>query len=90
MKYHQATIDMPLRLVCNGSGIVRWWVDAAYTVHEDMKGHTGATMLLGKGSPYSSSTKQKLVTHSSTVCKLVGVNNVHDVLPQILWTRNFL
>ena len=87
MKYLQATIDLPLRLTCDGSGVVRWWIDAAYTVHEDMKGHTGATMSLGKGSPYSSSNKQKLVTRSSTECELVGV---HDVLPQVLWTRNFL
>ena len=44
-------------------------------------------MTLGSGSIYSSSTKQKLVTRSSTDCELVGV---HDVLPQILWTRHFL
>ena len=87
MRYLQATLDLPLRLVCDGSGVVRWWVDAAYTVHSDMKGHTGATMSLGSGSAYSSSTKQKIVTRSSTECELVGV---HDVMPQILWTRNFL
>ena len=62
-------------------------MDAAYTVHHNMKGHTGATMSLGSGSPYSSSTKQKLVTRSSTECERVGV---HDVLPQILGTKNFL
>ena len=87
MKYLQATIDLPLRLVCDGNGVIQWWVDAAYTAHDDMKGHTGATMSLGKGSLYSSSTKQKLVTRSSTECELVGV---HDALPQIIWTKNFL
>ena len=87
VKYLQSTIDLPLRLACDGSRIVRWWVDAAYTVHADMKGHTGATMSLGRGCPYSSSTKQKLVTRSSTECELVGV---HDTLPQILWTKNFI
>ena len=44
-------------------------------------------MSLGTGCPYSSSAKQKLMTRSSTECELVGV---HDVLPQIIWTKNFL
>jgi hypothetical protein len=52
-----------------------------------MKGHTGGTMSLGKGSIYSTSGKQKLVTRSSTECEIVGV---HDVLPQLLWTGYFL
>jgi hypothetical protein len=52
-----------------------------------MKGHTGGTLSLGAGSVYSTSTKQKLVTRSSTESEVVAV---HDVLPQILWTNNFL
>lgn len=87
MKYLQTTIDLPLRLTCDGSGVVRWWVDAAYTVYDNMKGHTGASISLRQGSTYSSSTTQKLVIRSSTECELVGV---HDTLPQIPWTRNFL
>jgi hypothetical protein len=52
-----------------------------------MKGHTGGTFSMGKGSIYSTSGAQKLVTRSSTECELVGA---HDILPQILWTANFL
>jgi hypothetical protein len=44
-------------------------------------------MSLGKGGIYGASTRQKLVTKSSTEAELVGVS---DVLPQVLWTRNFL
>ena len=33
-------------------------MDASYAVHPDMKGHTGATMTLGKGTVTSLSTKQ--------------------------------
>ena len=86
-KYLDATIDLNLTLICNNSGVVTWWVDASYAVHPNMKGHTGATMSMGTGSPYSASLKQKLVSHSSTESKLIGV---HDVLPQILWTSHFL
>ena len=52
-----------------------------------MKGHTGATMSLGKGGIYSGSWKQRLVAHSSTESELIGV---YDTLPQVLWTKQFL
>lgn len=52
-----------------------------------MKGQTGGSFSMGNGSIYSTSTKQKLVSRSSTESELIGV---HDVLPQLLWTRNFL
>ena len=87
IKYLCGTIDMPLRLQGDGLGIIKWYVDASYAVHPDMKGHTGGTLSLGKGSVYSTSTKQKLVARSSTESKVIGV---HDVLPQTIWTMNFL
>ena len=52
-----------------------------------MKGHTSATLSLGKGAIYSGSWKQRLVAHSSTESELIGVYNV---LPQVLWTKQFL
>jgi hypothetical protein len=52
-----------------------------------MKSHTGLTMSLGKGSPFSSSTGQKLNTKSSTEAELVGVD---DGMPLVIWTRNFM
>ena len=69
------------------SNILQWWVDAAYANHPDIKGQTGATCMMDHGSVYSNSLKQKLVARSSTEAELIGV---HDILPQILWTRNFL
>jgi hypothetical protein len=87
MRYLQGTIDLPLILKADGSGKVRWWVDASYAVHHDMKGHTGGTMTLGQGSIYSTSTKQKLVSRSSTESEIIGV---HDVMPHMLWMSYFL
>ena len=66
---------------------VRWWIDVSYAVHQNMRGHTGATMSMGNGLVYSCSWKQKLVTRSSMESEVVGV---YDVLPQILWTKKFL
>jgi hypothetical protein len=87
VKYLRGTHDLVLTLSSDGSGLIRWWIDASYSVHPDMKGHTGGTMTLGKGSVYSTSNKQKLVTRSSTESEVVGL---HDVLPQVLWTRHFM
>jgi Reverse transcriptase (RNA-dependent DNA polymerase) len=87
MKYLRGTMDMPLTLEANDSSIIQWWIDASFAVHPDMKSHTGGMMSLGKGGVYGTSTRQKLVTKSSTEAELVGVS---DVLPQVIWTRNFL
>jgi hypothetical protein len=87
MKYLDGSTNLPLVLASDNTGKIRWWVDASYAVHNDMKSHTGGTMSLGKGSIYSTSTKQKLVTQSSTKAKVVGV---HDVMPQLIWTAHFL
>jgi hypothetical protein len=87
MKYLHGTVNMPLTLEADKAHIVKWWVDASYPVHPDMKSHTGGAMTLVKGASYGSSTRQKLNTKSSTEAELIGVN---DVMPQILWTQYFL
>ena len=87
IKYLESTIHLTLHLQADETNLLQWWVDAAYANHSNMKGHTGATFTMGHGSINSNSLKQKLVARSSTEAELVGV---HDILPQILWTRNFL
>ena len=87
IRYLRGTKGLILTLRANNDGIIRWWIDASYAVHEDMKGHTGATLSLGKGGIYNGSWKQKMVARSSTESELIGVYNV---LPQVLWTKKFL
>jgi hypothetical protein len=87
MRYLRETKGMPLTLEADNMKIVKWWIDAAFAVHKDMKGHTGGGMSLGRGLIYGTSKKQKIVSRSSTEAELVGV---YDVMPQVLWTRHFL
>ena len=87
MMYLRGTVDMPLTLEADNMSIIKWWVDASFAVHPDMRSHTGGVMTLGKGAVYGTSTRHKLNTKSSTEAELVGVN---DVMPQVLWTRYFL
>ena len=81
IKYLCGTVDMPLTLEADSSHIIKWWINASFAVHCDMKSHTGGTMSLGKDAMYSTSIKQCLVTKSSTEAELVGVN---DVMAQVL------
>jgi hypothetical protein len=87
LKYLHGTKGLCLTLEADDTKIVKWWVDAAFAVHSDMRSQTGATMSLGRGSVYSSSLRQKLNTRSSTEAELVGVD---DVMSMVLWTQLFL
>jgi hypothetical protein len=78
---------MPLILSANGSGILKWRVDTSFTVHPNMRGHSGGGLSLGRGFPIVSSTKQKLNTQSSTETEIVGAD---DFMPDICWTRYFM
>jgi hypothetical protein len=85
MKYLQRTAYLPLILRCDGNGTVIY-IDGAHSVHADMKGHAGVYATEGKGAMYSSSTKLKLNTVSSTETELVSVG---EKLPKSLWYRLF-
>ena len=87
MQYFHGTRDLPFILGADGTGIVKWFVDASFAVHPNMRSHSGGAFTLGGGCPIVTSTKQKLSTRSSTESELVGVD---DLMPSILWTRNFL
>ena len=87
MKYIRGTRELPLILSADRTGVLKWHVDGSYTVHANMRGHTGGGLTMGRGFPISASTKQKLNTRSSTESELVGVD---DLMPSILWTGHFL
>jgi hypothetical protein len=76
-----------LTLGADNTGIVKWYIDASFAVHPNMRGHTGRAATLGRGFPIVSSTKQKLNTRSSTEAELVGID---DLMLAILWTWYFL
>jgi hypothetical protein len=66
---------------------MKTWVDASYTVHKDMKSHTGGVVSFGRGAAMSKSSKHKLNTKSSTEAELVGAS---DYLPYPIWAKKFL
>jgi hypothetical protein len=78
---------MPLILLADSLTRSWWWVDAAYTVHDNCQGHTGAGMSLGQGMVLSYSWKQKINTKSLTEAELVRVDNL---LGYTLWACYFM
>jgi hypothetical protein len=83
----RGTSTMPLTLSANGSGILKWWVDASFAIHPNMRGHSGGGLSLGRGFPIVNSTNQKLNTRSSTETEIVGAD---DFMPAICWTHYFM
>jgi hypothetical protein len=87
MRYLRGTMKLPLILSADGSHILKWWIDAAFAVHPNMRGHSGGGLSMGRGFPIVGSTKQKLNTRSSTEAEVVGVD---DFMPAVCWSRYFM
>ena len=88
LEYLYGTQELGITLECdNGPVNVKTHVDAAYGVHHDAKSHSGVSSTLGKGPIYVKSSKQKLVTKSSTEAEQVSLS---DNSSQVIWTREFL
>jgi hypothetical protein len=87
LSYLKRTAHLRLRLTVESLNVVKWWADASFAVHEDMKSHSGGFGSLGKGAFYATSRTQKLNTTSSTECEIVAAA---EILPQALWTTSFL
>ncbi len=66
IRYLRGSIKSVLTLEASRVNIVKWWINASFAVHPDMRSHTGAMMSMGKGAIYALSTRQKINTRSST------------------------
>jgi hypothetical protein len=87
MRYLRGTHTMPLTLIANGSGILKWWVDASFAVQLNMRGHPGGGLSLGCGFPIVNSIKRKLNTRISSNTEIVGADGF---MPVICWNRYFM
>ena len=67
---------------------VEAYIDAAYGVHTSSgKSHTGCAIVLGNGPVFVKSTKQKIVSKSSTEAELIALS---DSASQAIWVANFI
>lgn len=87
LKYLKGSKRLKLSLSAKILSILKWWINASHTVHENCRSHTGMGMTFGKRMLLMASKKQKINGKSSTESKLVAMD---DMLPQVLWTGYFL
>ena len=87
MRYIRGAWKLPLILSADGSHILKWWVDASFAVHPNLRGHYGGGLSMGRGFPIVGSYVQKINTRSSTVSEIVGAD---DSMPPVCWTRYFM
>ena len=89
VRYIHATRDSGVVLRPGASGVsVRLFVDASYGVHSDGRSHTGSCVVIGDvGAVHCRSSKQLIVTKSSTEAELVGLS---DSANQSIFIRTFL
>ena len=73
MKHVRGTEKLPLILSAENGGMLKWWVDGSHGVHPNVRGHKIGGLSMGSGFPITASTKQKLITQSSTESELVAV-----------------
>ena len=82
-----STIEDILALECDDIQVLKWYLDAAFAVHFDMRSHTGGTFTLGKGAVISESTKQKANTRSSTEAES---NTIDDKIAKVICAYRFI
>lgn len=87
IRYLNKTQGLYLTLSTSNPIEVVAFTDASFGIHANFMSHTGATITLGGGPVFAKSSKQRLVTKSSTESELVGLS---DSASQVIWTRNFL
>ena len=80
MRYLRGTKTMPLTLEADNLQQVKWWIDGAFATHWDMRSHTGRALSLGKGVITGISTRQKLMTRSSTEAELVAIDDCMSLI----------
>ena len=86
-EFHKNTKNDLLPLYTDDTQSIKWYVDASFATHSDLKSHTGACMTLGRGMLINYSTKQKVNSRSSTEAELNGVD---DKISKILWVSKFI
>ena len=87
LAYLNAYRTLGIVLRPGNSPFVNAYIDASYAVHSDFKSQSGVVICVGDGPIYVESSKQKLVSKSSTEAELIALS---DGISQVIWTRQFL
>ena len=87
LSYLKSTIKIVLLLEADDIQELKWYVDASFGTHSDLKSYTGSVFTLGNGAICSDSSKQKVNARSSTEAELISIN---DKIATIMWMNRFI
>jgi N-acetylmuramoyl-L-alanine amidase len=87
ISYLKQSRDLVLTLGADDIQQIKIFIDASHAVHDDAKSHTGVVITLGKGSIFAKSSKQKLVSKSSTAAELIALS---DGIDYAVWAQEFM
>ena len=85
--YLNGTAELFLTLRADDTHLIRWYGDASFAVHQDMKSHTGGVMTMGSGGIINVSRKQKMVSKSSMEAELIAGD---DIANSVIWANYFI
>ena len=66
--------------------MLKWYIYGSHVVHPNMREDTGGGMTMGRDFPIYVSSKQKLNTRGYKKLVIFGVD---QLIPSVLWNRNF-
>jgi hypothetical protein len=75
LKYLSSCPELGINLESSAPSSIKAYIDASYGVHADGKSHSALVSSLGYGPIATSSSKQKIVTKSSTESELVALSD---------------
>ena len=87
IKYIQGTIDPQFILSIDKSDNKKWYVDATFAVHKDMRIQNGGFTTIVTGRAHVQYSKQKLNNKMSTEADIVRVDNI---MTHVIWNQYFL
>ena len=87
LSYLKNTNNIVLKLEADDIQELKWYVDASFGTHSDLKSHTGSIFTLGKGAICNDSSKQKVNARRSTEAELISINNK---IVKIMWMKRFI
>lgn len=76
-----------LTLHCTQIDNLTWHIDGSYATHTDIKGQSGAVLVMCGCVVLSRSSKQKVNARSSTETELITID---DTLPMVQWKKCFM
>jgi len=81
LKYLNGSNHIVLRLSGSQGLSIEAFVDSSFGVHPKAQSHTGGAIRIGGGMVHAKSSRQKLISKSSTEAELVGLS---DYIPQVI------